>query len=80
MHFQLPALRPLISLVMMTDVAEQETIRGLVDNKPDIFTHANRREIRIPRLVEFMELQAGMRRIQLKIERRGLDSFLFVAG
>src|SRR5437016_13287726 len=78
MHFQLPALRPLISLVMMTDVAEQETIRGLVDNQPDIFTHAYRREVRIPRLVEFMELQAWMCWIELQVKRRCLDCLLLL--
>ena len=64
---------------MVIDVAQQDAVCSLMNNQPDIFTNAHRAEIRVSWLVEFVELQTGMRRIELEIERCRLDGPLLVA-
>lgn len=48
-------------------------------NQADVETHADRPEVGVFRLIELVELQRRMRRIQLEIEGRGLDCLLLVA-
>ena len=64
----------------MTDVAEEEALVGAVDDEPDIEIAADRPEVLVLGLVEAVELQAGVGRIELKVEGRGLGGLLLVAG
>lgn len=64
---------------MVPGIAEQEAGPGAMDDNPNVSVHSDRPEIRVFRSVQFVELQAWMGRIELKIESRGLDGFLFLA-
>src|SRR5437016_12957578 len=79
MRLQLPPLGPLVSLIVVIDIAKQETVCGSMNDKADVFADAYRIELGIPWLVELVELQAGLRRIQLKIECSSLNGFLLLA-
>ena len=79
MRLQLPALRPLIRLVMMIDIAKEEAVRRPMNDQSDILTDTHRRKIRISRSVQFVELQAGMYGIELEIKGGGLYRLLFLS-
>jgi len=76
--FELPPLSPLVSVIMMTDIANQQAGLGPVNNQPDVAADANGPESPVLGLVQLVELQAWMRRVQLKIEGRGLYRLLFL--
>ena len=78
MPLQSPPLGPLVGLVVVIHVAKQEAGRGLVDDQADVGVYPDRPEIRILRSVDPMEPHAGIRRIELQIERRRLDRLLLV--
>src|SRR5579863_5676 len=77
--FELPPFGPLIRVVVMTDIAQQQTGIGAVHDQPHIARHPNRPKPPILRLVEPVELQTRMRRVHLEIERRRLNSLLLIA-
>jgi len=79
MSFEPPALRPLVSVIVMAHVAEQQAGFGLMHDQPDIAVYPNRPESAVLGLVEPMELQTRMSRVQLEIERCRLDGFLLIA-
>ena len=78
MDFDLPPLGPIVRIVMMADVAEQQRAVGTMDDQAQIAAASHRPEARIFRAIELVELQARMLRIRLQIERGGLDGFLLV--
>ena len=80
MRFQTPAFCPLVRLIVVVDVAEQQAGPGAVDNDAKVAADANGPEVRVFRFVQFVELQAGMRGIQLQIERGHLRRLLFFRG
>lgn len=80
MRLQPAPLGPLIGLVVVIDVAEQQTAVGPMDDEPDVAAHPHRPEVPVSRLVELVKLKPRTRRIHLKIERRRLRSLLLVGG
>ena len=80
MPFQPPSFGPLVRRVVMIDVAEQEAGSGPVDDQPDVATDPNGPEVLVLRPVDLVQLQAGMRRVHLQVERRCLHRLLLVAG
>ena len=73
MRFQFAPLRPVIGLVVVIDVAEQQARLAPVNDQPDVAAHPHRPEILVLRLVELVEAHAGIGRIELQVERRRLD-------
>ena len=73
------AFRPLIRLVVMIDVAQQQASSGLVNDQTNVPTHADGPEVRIFRFRKFVKLQTRMTWIQLEIKRRSLYGLLLVA-
>ena len=65
---------------MVADVAEQQARLGPVDDQPDVAADPHRPEVLVLRLVELVELQPGLRRVDLQVEGRRLDGLLLVAG
>ena len=80
MYFKLSTFCPLVRLVVVVDVAEQEVVARCVNNQSDVSIDPHRSEIGILRLIKLVELQAGLRRVDLKIERSRLGGFLFLVG
>src|SRR3990167_6480877 len=80
MGLQLAPFRPVIRLVVVIHIAQQQTGIGLVDDQTNIAAHPHRPEILVPRLVQLVEAQARIGRIDLQVERRGLGGFLLIAG
>ncbi len=80
MRLQLAPSRPVIRLVVVVDVAEQEIGIALVNDQPDVAAHPHRPEVLVLHLVDLVEAHAGIGRVELQIERRRLDGFLLVAG
>ena len=80
MPFQPPSFRPLICVVVMIDVAEEEAGGCPVDDQPDVATDPNGPEVLVFRPIDLVQLQPRMRRVHLQVERRRLDRLLLVAG
>jgi len=51
-----------------------------VDDQADVVADPHRPEIRIFRPVKLVELHAGIGRVHLEVESRGLDRFLLLPG
>ena len=64
----------------MSDVAKQQAGLSPMNDQSNVAAHPNRPESPILRPLEFVELQAGMRRVQLEIECRCLHGLLLTAG
>ena len=80
MRLQLAPLRPVIRLVVVVDVAEQEAGSALVNDQPDVAAHPHRPEVLVLGFVDLVEAHAGIGRVELQVESRRLDGFLLVAG
>jgi hypothetical protein len=79
MRLQLSPRRPLIGFVVMIHVAEQQAIGSFVDDQPDILADAHGVEVGVPRSLEFVQLKAGVSRVQLQIEGCRFDRLLFLS-
>ena len=80
MRLQSAPFRPVIRLVVVADVAEQEARIALVYDQPDISADPHRPEVLVLCLVEFVETHARTGRIELQVKRRRFDGFLLVTG
>ena len=80
MCFQLATFRPVVSLVVVADVAEQDARLAPVNDQPDVAIDPHRPEILVLHLVELVEAHAGIGWVELQVERRRLDGLLFVAS
>ncbi|MFQ5651411.1 MAG: hypothetical protein ACE5IY_15855 [bacterium] len=78
--FQLTPRRPAIGLVVVPYIAQQQAIVSSVHNQAKIPAHPHRAEIGISRPIQLMEFHPRLRRIELQIERRGLDGLLLFVG
>lgn len=78
-HFQLAPLGPLIGLVVVIDIAEQQTASGLVDDQTNVTADTHRPEVRVFGSVELVEAHAVASRVNLQVERGGLGGLLLVA-
>jgi len=76
---QLTSLGPAIRLVVMVDVAQQQAARGSVDDQANVAADAHRPEIPVLRLIEFVKAETRIGRIELEVERGGLNGLLLVA-
>ena len=74
------ALCPCVGVVVMVDVAHQNAAIGLVDDHANVAACADRPEILVLRFVDAMEAQRRMRGVELQIEHRRFDGFLFLSG
>ena len=79
MRLQFPPPRPVVGLVMVVDVAEQQTGRRLVHDDRDVRIHTHRLEVLVLRFVQLVELQSRCRQIHLEVKGRGLDGFLLLS-
>ena len=79
-RLELPPLRPVVRLVVVVHVAEQQALLGAVDDQPHVGVDPNRPEALVARLVEPVELEPRGGRVHLQVERRRLDGLLLVAG
>ena len=52
----------------------------LVNDQPDVATYPNRPEILVPCFGELVEAHARIGRVELEVEGRGLDGFLFLTS
>ena len=80
MRLQFPPFRPVISIVVVVNVTKQKASIALVDDQPDVAVDPHRPEVLVLRLVELVEAHSGTGRIDLQVERGGLDGLLLVAG
>lgn len=81
MRLQPPPLGPLVGVVVVADVAEQQAAGPVaVDDQPDVLRHTNRPEVLVPRLVQLVELHPRCGRVQLQIEGGRLDGLLLLPG
>jgi len=60
----------------MADIAQEHASRRPVNDEPDVAADAKGPEIRIPGLVQLMELHARTGGIQLEVKGRRLDGLL----
>ena len=79
MRLKFAALSPVISLVVMVHVAKQQTTLRLVDDDSNVTAYPDGPEILVFCFIEFVETIAGIGRVDLEIEDRGFDGFLFLA-
>src|SRR5262245_4188747 len=79
MRFEFAAFRPLVSLIVVAHVAEQEAPLAPVNDKSDVAINPHRPEILILHLVELVEAHAWICRVELQVEGRRLDSLLLLA-
>lgn len=80
MGLQLAPCRPVVVLVVVIDVAQQETALCLMDNEPDIRANTDGPEVLVLCRVERVEAHARIRRVDMEIEGGGLYGLLLVAG
>ena len=80
MGFELAPFRPVIGILMMTDITDQQAARRLVHDQADIAADAHGGKIGILGAVEFVKAHAGAGRVDLQVEDRGLDRFLFLVA
>ncbi|KFB73003.1 MAG: hypothetical protein AW09_001778 [Candidatus Accumulibacter phosphatis] len=78
--FQPAPFRPVIGPVMVVDVAEQEARIALVHDQANVAADTHRPEIPVPRPVQPVQAHAGVGRVELQVEGRGLDRSLLVAA
>ena len=76
-----------LSLLYFTDNSrpdpistEQQTPIGLVDDQPDVAADANRPEVLVFGLFEFVKAHPGVRWIELQVERSRLDGLLLITS
>jgi hypothetical protein len=67
------------SLVVVADVAEQQARLAPVHNQPDVAADPHRPKILVLRLVELVEVHAGIGRVELQVECSRFDGLLFFA-
>ena len=79
MRFELAPFGPLVRVVVVVDIAQHQAVTGLMDDHPNIAADAHRPEVFVFGLVELVETQAGIGRIHLQIEGRGLGQLLLFA-
>ena len=79
-RFQSSSLGPLIGLVMVAHVAEQETVRTSMCDESDVSIDTNGPETRILRSFKLVELETWVCGVHLKIESRGFDGLLLDPG
>ena len=65
---------------MVIDVAQQQAVLAPVDDEAQVAADAHRPEVFVLRLVEPVELHAGVGRVELEVEGGGLDGLLLVSG
>jgi hypothetical protein len=70
---------PLVSLIVMVHIAEQQAGCCPMHDDEQIAGHPYRPEIPVAGRVQFVELESGISRIQLQIECSGLGSLLLLA-
>jgi hypothetical protein len=75
-HFDFALLCPPVRVIVVANVAEQETGRGPMNDEPDVARSAHGPEVLVTSLFQLVELMAGMRGIHLQIVDRGLDGLL----
>src|SRR5262249_42022546 len=80
MRLELAALGPVVRLVMMAHVAEQQTVRRAVHDEPDVLADAHRPEPLVLRLAELVERHPGAGRVDLQVEGSSLDRLLLASG
>ena len=80
MRFKLAALGPVVRLVVVRHVAEQQAPARSVHDQPDVAVHPHGPEVPVPDLIELVKAQSRLRRIELEVEGRRLDRLLLVAG
>jgi len=65
MGFQLAPLCPVVGLVVMINITQEQAIGSFVDDQPNIAAHPYRPEILVPCLVELVKAHAGIGRVDL---------------
>ena len=75
-----PALGPLVRSVVVVRVAEQQARVGPMHDQAQIAADARRPEVPVFALVDAVELRAGVCRVELQVEGRGLRRPLLVRG
>ncbi len=78
--FKLAALRPVISLVVVIHIAQQQTAVGLVNDDADVAASTRRPKVLVFGLFNAVQADAWLRRVDLQVKRRGFDPLLLVAG
>ena len=69
----------MIRVVMVSNVAKQQAGIGSVYDQPQVAIHPNRPEPAILGLIELVELQTRLSRVQLEVEGGCLYGFLLIA-
>lgn len=73
-----PPLRPVIGLIVMVDIGEQNARGCLVHDDTQIAVHADRPEVLVFGLLDAVEMKPGRNRTHLKVHRRNLDGLLLL--
>lgn len=77
--FEFPPFGAVIRVVVVSPIAKQQAGIGSMHDQPDVAIHSNRPESAILRLIELVELQTRLSRVQLEVEGRRLYGFLLIA-
>ena len=80
MGFHPAALCPVVCVIVVADVAQQQAGVIAVHDQADVAGHANRPEVLVFGLIQLVEAQARMGRVQLQVKGGHLRGLLFVAG
>ena len=79
-HFQLPALRPPVGVVVAAYVAEDDILPGPVQDDAQVQVHPGRPEIRIAGSGQAVQAEARLGKVGLKVEGGGLGRLLLLVG
>ena len=80
MGFELTTLGPVVSPVVVIDVAKQKAALSLVDNQSNVAADTNGPEVFILGLVELVKAHTRVGRVELQVKGSRLDDLLLLAG
>lgn len=80
MGFEFAPFGPVIGVVVMTNIADEEAALALMYDQADVAADAHRCKVGILHAVKFVKAHARAGRVDLQIKDCGLDRFLLVVG
>src|SRR5207244_3318235 len=75
---ELAPLGPLVRLVVVVHVAEEEARFAPMNDQADVAAHAYGPKALVPRAINLVQLETRLRRTYLKVERRRLGGLLLI--
>jgi len=71
---------PMIGLVVMVYITEEQAVLAPVKDNPDVSAYSDRPEVLVSGFIQFVELMTRICRVHLQVEGGGFHLFLIVSG